>query len=76
MAAPSKDDALAYQWWVQGAHDEAKARDQGYSTGLRELRECLEALDQLNKHSPGATELALQLARIYCPDRLKRRHRG
>jgi hypothetical protein len=74
-AKPSRlpDPASAkYLWWSQGAADEAKARDEGMSPAARELRDVLEAFARL-RPTDNAGELAETLAKIYCPDRLRRR---
>lgn len=63
-----------YLWWQAGAQDEAKARDENLSQGAREVRDVTEALARAHPGQSRAA-LALALARIFCPEKLKRRHR-
>jgi hypothetical protein len=66
-----------YLWWSQGAADEAKARDERMSSFGREVRDVLEALADMNRPMDGHTPewLVTELARIYCPERLRRKYR-
>jgi hypothetical protein len=67
-------DTQEYLWWQAGTLDEAKARDEGMSSDARQLRDLLESLARSH---PDRTieDLALDLARIACPDKLRRRYR-
>lgn len=69
---PQSSDA--YLWWSLGCADEARARDEGMSPHAREVREFLEALARLSGKST-ARELVIQLANMYAPDILRRKHR-
>jgi len=76
MSAPPlpDHDSIAYLWWSTGALDEQRARDEGLSEDARQLRDLLAALA---RQHPEWTmgDLAACLARIACPEKLKRRHR-
>lgn len=66
-------DGQEYLWWSQGATDEANARNEGLTNEMQDVRTVLEDLARLNGNSPAAVITAV--ARIYCPDRLRRRYR-
>ena len=75
---PPPYNTQEYLWWSQGANDEAKIRDGKLSAGAREVRETLEALAELprNQDPPLTREdLVYSLARIFCPDKLRRKYR-
>ncbi len=74
MAAPRDRNSEAYRWWQQGATDEAEIRREGLS---KEGLEVTEVIDGLAKLAPGQSgaDLITGVARIFCPDRLKRRYR-
>lgn len=76
MAKPAlpRDGSQEYLWWSQGATDEARIRNEGMSAGARELRDLLESLARAHNITDAA-ELAAAMARICCPDRLRRRFR-
>ena len=62
-----------YLWWSQGAADECKARDEGMSAQARELRDLAEALAR-QRPADSTRDLVIAVARIMCPDVLKRRY--
>ena len=65
-----------YLWWQAGAMDEAKARDEKLTYAGKEIRAVLEGLAYNRPGDYWSTEtLALALARIFCPAKLKRRYR-
>jgi hypothetical protein len=67
------DGTQEYLWWSQGATDEADARNEGLSHEIQDVRTVLEDLARLHKYNPA--DLISAVARIYCPDRLRRRYR-
>lgn len=64
----------AYLWWSQGARDEQEARDEGLGHAALEVRDTAEALAKLmgRDHVVLQYDLTLALARIFCPQALKR----
>lgn len=77
MTKPALPDAGSqeYLWWSQGAGDEARFRDQGLSPSVLELRAFLERYSRMH---PGKSQkdLITTMMRVYCPERLRRGHRG
>ena len=64
-----------YLWWSQGAADEASARDEGVNGDARQVRDLVESLAR--RHPEWDMErLAVTVARIVCPDKLRRRFRS
>lgn len=63
-----------YLWWSAGANDEAKARNEGMNGDARQLRDMLEGLARMHPDWAMA-RLALSLAMIACPDKLRRKER-
>jgi hypothetical protein len=74
MAAPENRNGIEYAWWERGAADEALTRRDGLSRDGVEAVELLDSLAKLNPSLTGAG-LALLMAQLYCPGKLKRRHR-
>jgi hypothetical protein len=65
-----------YLWWQAGTLAECRARDEGLSISTIEVRDTLEALAKLrNASGPDQEGLTLALARIFCPDKLRRKFR-
>lgn len=63
-----------YLWWSQGAADEAAARDEGVNGDARQVRDLVESLAR--RHPEWTMEkLAVSVAKIVCPDKLRRRFR-
>jgi hypothetical protein len=61
---------------MAGATEEVAARDENMNRAATEVRDTLEALAKSwGKEGPSREYLVLVLARIYCPDRLRRKYR-
>ena len=60
-----------YLWWQAGAAAERQAHDEDVSMAAKEVRDVLEGLSKLDG-AARCEDLALRLARIYCPDKLRR----
>lgn len=63
-----------YLWWQAGAQDEARERNEGLNSEAQDARDVLVGLARLNP-AMSTADLAAALARIYCPEKLRRRHR-
>lgn len=74
MAQVPSSGTQEYLWWSQGATDEAKAHNEGLSHKIQDARHVLEDLARLQKIQDPA-EVVEMMARIYCPERLRRRYR-
>jgi len=71
--APEPGTSERY-WWEQGRLAEAAFRDMR-PRPLLEVREVLEAMSELYGPDWPADQLVSALARVYVPERLKRKHR-
>ncbi len=71
---PRVPEGDRYLWWRAGAEAEARERNEGMNPKAREVRDLVEALGRCHPDM-GEAELALRVARICCPEYLKRRHR-
>jgi hypothetical protein len=71
---PRVPEGDRYLWWRAGAEAEARERNEGMNPKAREVRDLVEALARRHPDMTEA-ELALRVARICCPEYLKRRHR-
>jgi ABC-type branched-subunit amino acid transport system ATPase component len=68
----------AYLWWSQGAKDEATARDGGLSPDAKELIRVMGLWARQEDREgalPAQEQLALKVARVFCPDMLRRKFR-
>jgi hypothetical protein len=65
----------AYLWWSRGADDNQSENDLGLSTGAIELREVLEGVARAQGIGASRKSIILAMARIYCPEILRRRYR-
>jgi hypothetical protein len=63
-----------YLWWQAGALAECRARDEGLTHAAKEVRDVLEGFARLH-NIYDQEQLALTLAKIFCPDKLKRGYR-
>jgi hypothetical protein len=67
-----------YLWWSQGTADEAKARDEGLSSAAKELIRAMGIwARQEDREGVRMTQeqLALKVARVCCPELLRRKFR-
>ncbi len=72
------ESSAEYLWWAQGARDNQDARNEGLSSEAKDMIDSLANLAKWHnkmgdKHDP--VFYALVMARVHCPDRLRRRYR-
>lgn len=74
MADVPASNTQEYLWWAQGASDNQRARNEGLPYKIRDLRDMVADIYKL-QDGGDEENIVLFLARIYCPDKLRRKFR-